>query len=182
MIIQKRIIFVLLLLAMTLGLYRQVSKEEVVNNKVSNLPQMEMHQAILTSFNPFGENEYIALANQVNREESSNIFSFYDLLLYRLTGNDQSRSVFVNTINAVYDNKIVNFPNQVYVFTVDKDSFIKNALLTDAILEVRKKILESSKPITIMGINFVTHADGFTFCLEDDTYFLQGNVDTQYKF
>ncbi|RIY34014.1 LPS export ABC transporter periplasmic protein LptC, partial [Psittacicella gerlachiana] len=177
MLIQKRVIFVLCLLAVAIGIYSLSSRDDDNASQVnkSDLPQMEISKAILTSFDPLGNNEYTVISNQVDKLQESDIFNFTNVLVYSIRKDQINQSVFMVTNTATMENKNLLFKDNVEVFSLGNPNF-QRAELSDSILNLDSYILSSNNPITIYGQSFITKADGFKFNIKEGKYNLDGNV------
>ncbi|MFC6277415.1 LPS export ABC transporter periplasmic protein LptC [Psittacicella hinzii] len=184
MLKQKRIIFILCLLAFAIGFYRlnMIDDEAVATNVDATLPQMEISNGIMTTFDPLGKPEYVLLSEQVTRENENQSFVLKNILLFSSNKQENHDAIFVNTSSAIYKSNVIDFPQPLYIFTLNPASRFTRANLTNAIFDLDKSILSSKSDLTIYGQGFKTHAGGFTFHLRSSQYTLEGNVNTEYSF
>ncbi|RIY31499.1 LPS export ABC transporter periplasmic protein LptC [Psittacicella hinzii] len=183
MFLQKRILFVTILLAIAIGYYSLFWKDEESNSNVvaGDQPQMELTNAVLVAFNPLGKSEYTLLSEYTEKEVDSNTFNFKNVLVYSLDQQNISNSIFMSTSSSTLENKVITFPEHMKIFTLGNPNFLRADILNST-LELDSYILSSQSPIVIFGQSFTTKADGFKFYLKDNRYTLDGNVETEYNF
>ncbi|RIY31671.1 LPS export ABC transporter periplasmic protein LptC [Psittacicella melopsittaci] len=182
MIIQKRLIFVFVLLAISIGFYSLYTNDDETTGADAPvaLPQMELTNAVMSNFDPLGNSQYVVISSTVTKGQD-NTFNFNNVLAYSLNQENLDNSVFMRTSTAYLENKIIRFNNPVQIFTIN-DSRFERANLSNAEFNLNTNILSSNSPITIFGQSYTTKAAGFRFFLKENRYTLEGDVETNYGF